>query len=231
MLIDVKDAAGVTRSIEAPNANGRAAASASRPVVLSTEDLGAVNAIATALAGTLAAQLATGEAHIGRVGGESAVAAASFTRPADTAAYAVGDLVANSTTAGSVVPLALAAARVNAGTGLVRRVRLATSRTGLTGAEQFRVHLFKTAPTCTNGDNGAFAVNGIAAVHLGFADVTLTQGFTDGSKGVGAPSTGSDILFDAAAGSQSIHALIEARSAYTPAASETFTVALEVLRD
>jgi hypothetical protein len=32
-----------------------------------------------------------------------ALASASFTRPADTTAYASGDLVANSTTAGSVV--------------------------------------------------------------------------------------------------------------------------------
>ena len=231
MTIDVKDAAGVTRSIETPNANGRAAASASRPVALSTEDLSAVNAIATALAGTLAAQLATGEAHIGRVGGESAVAASSFTRPADTIAYAIGDLVANSTTAGSVVPLALAAARVNGGTGLVRRVRLSTARTGLSGSEQFRVHLFKTAPTSANGDNAPMSVNGVGAIHLGSADVTLDRVFTDGSKGIGVPAVGSDILFDAAAGSTSLFALLEARSVYTPAASETFTVALEVLRD
>jgi hypothetical protein len=231
MTIDVKDAGGVTRTIETPNANGRAGAAASRPVVLASEDLAAVNAIATALGGTLAAQLASGEAHIGRVGGESAVVAASFTRPADTTAYAVGDLVANSTTAGGVAPLSLAAARVNAGTGLVRRVRLSTSHTGLAGNEQFRVHLFKTAPTCANGDNGAFSVNGIAAVHLGFADVTLDRVFSDGSKGVGVPASGSDILFDAGAGSQNIYALIEARGAYTPASGESFTLALEVLRD
>lgn len=40
--IDVKDAANLTVAIEKPNGNGRAAAAASRPVVLSTEDLAAL---------------------------------------------------------------------------------------------------------------------------------------------------------------------------------------------
>lgn len=43
----------------------------------------------------------------GDASGAVALIAASFTRPADTAAYAVGDLVANSTTAGSVAAMPL----------------------------------------------------------------------------------------------------------------------------
>lgn len=50
--IDVKDATGTTVTIQQPLAPGRAAAAASRPVVLSTEDLAAVNAITTALGTT-----------------------------------------------------------------------------------------------------------------------------------------------------------------------------------
>lgn len=46
--IDVKDAADNTVAIERPLAPGRGAASASRPVVLSTEDKTALDAIATA---------------------------------------------------------------------------------------------------------------------------------------------------------------------------------------
>lgn len=45
--MDVKDAAGSTVAIEKPNGNGRAAATASRPVVLSTEDKTALDALAT----------------------------------------------------------------------------------------------------------------------------------------------------------------------------------------
>lgn len=223
--ITVKDAAGTPRTIEAPNANGRAAAAASRPVALATEDLAALSAPA----------LAASEAHVGRVGGESAVVVGSVTRPADTIAYAAGDLIANSTTAASVAAIALAAARINGGTGLVRRIRLSTNRTGLAGTELFRVHLFRNDPALgsgiANGDNGAFSVNGIAAIHLGHADVVLDRVFRDGAKGIATPAVGSDILFDAGAATTGIFALIEARGAYTPASGETFTVALEVLRD
>lgn len=209
--IDVKDAAGSTQTIQQPNSNGQAAMAASKPVVIASDQ--------TPLT----------------AGGLTAVVTATFNRPADTTAYASGDLIANSTTAGSVTPLSLAAARVNAGTGAIRRVRLSTTKTGLAGTEVFRVHLFKNDPSLStgiaNGDNGAFSVKGVAAIHLGIFDVTLDRVFSDGSKGVAAPIVGSEILFDAGAGTQNIYALIEARGAYTPASGETFVLALEVMRD
>lgn len=175
--------------------------------------------------------LPAGGNHIGKIGADSAVATASFNRPADTTAYAVGDLIANSTTAGSVVPMQITAARENAGTGSITRCRLSCNKAGMAGTETFRVHLFKNAPSAANGDNGAFNINGLAAVHLGFFEVTLDQVFSDGAKGFAAPYIGSQIIFDAAAGSQLLYALIESRSAWTPGSGNTFTVALEVLRD
>lgn len=62
--IDVLDAAGATQTVQAPNANGRAAASASRPVALSTEDLAAINAITTALGQTLSISGALTDAQL-----------------------------------------------------------------------------------------------------------------------------------------------------------------------
>ena len=176
--------------------------------------------------------LGGGESHIGQVGGESAVAVATLTRPAGATTYAAGQLVANSVTAGSAAALALAAGRRNGGTGMVRRFRLASSATAALGAA-FRVHLFRTAPSSAVGDGGALAgaVNGVAAVHLGYADVTLDMAFSDGAKGISGPGAGSEIVFDCAAGSVSLYALIEARSAYAASASEVFTLALELLRD
>jgi hypothetical protein len=47
--IDVKDAAGLTVAVEKPLAPGRLAAAASKPMVLSNEDLAVLNAISTAL--------------------------------------------------------------------------------------------------------------------------------------------------------------------------------------
>ena len=69
---------------------------------------------------------------------------ASFTRPNDTTAYASGDLVANSTTAGSVVPLQIDLGNVAAvGHGITRitRARLTKSGTSPTNAN-FRIHLY-----------------------------------------------------------------------------------------
>ncbi len=177
----------------------------------------------------LAAATPAGELHIGEVGGNTAVAGGSFTRPADTTTYASGDLIANSTTAGSVAPIPCAVARKNAGTGVISGVRLSKSSNSLANVS-FRVHLFKTAPTSSAGDNAAFAgaITGVGAVALGYVDITMDQQYSDGAKGFASINAKA---FDAAAGSQNIYALIEARAAYTPASGETFTLALEALRD
>lgn len=173
--------------------------------------------------------LRSSEAHIGQVGALSALVTATFTRPADTNAYASGDLVANSTTAGSVTPMTLAIGRGDsnaAATGMIRRLRLRKSGTSITNAS-FRVHLYRTSSiTCANGDNGAFSTNQ-AANYVGRFDVTMDQAFTDGASGNGIPAVGSEVNFASA----TYYALIEARGAYTPASGETFTVELEVVQN
>lgn len=153
----------------------------------------------------------------------------TFTRPADTTAYASGDLVANSTTAGSAVAMTLTPARVAAGSFMIRRLQLRKSGTGVTGAS-FRVHLFRAAPaTITNGDNGVFSVSG-AADYIGAFDVTVDRAFTDGACGFGVPVVGPDMTVKLASG-QTIRALIEARGAYTPISAEVFTVTLDTLQN
>lgn len=173
--------------------------------------------------------LAAGENHVGAIGGHAALVAASqFTRPANVTAYASGDLVANSVTAGSVVALSFVVARVAAGSGMVRRARIKTSSTVLTNA-QFRLHLYTTTPTVTNGDNGVW-LSTQAATYIGAIDTTVDQAFSDGATGLGAPLAGSEINFALASG-QTIYGLLEVRAAYTPTSAETFDVALECLRD
>jgi hypothetical protein len=54
--MNIKNAAGATEAVEKPPAPGRAAAAASRPVALSTEDLAAISAITTKLSGDPATQ-------------------------------------------------------------------------------------------------------------------------------------------------------------------------------
>lgn len=57
---------------------------------------------------------------------------ASFTRPSNTTAYASGDLVANSTTTASVVPLSWVLPEVINGSIAVPRIRMTTSSTSVT---------------------------------------------------------------------------------------------------
>lgn len=154
------------------------------------------------------------------------VVAASFTRPSDTTAYASGDLVANSTTAASVVAIPLVVAR-NAGTvALLRRIRLKKSGAVLTNAA-FRVHFYSTNPVATaptNGDNGAWVT--INAGYLGSLDVTLDKAFIDAAQGTGVPSVNAEIpLVGDADGT--VYALMEARAAYVPASAEVFTLTVE----
>lgn len=162
---------------------------------------------------------------------------ASLTRPADTTAYAVGDLVANSTTAGT--PLELLGATRGAGEAIrIERVRLRKSGAGLTNAA-FRIHLFRKAPTLSAGDNGVFNASGVLALadiegHVGAVDLVMDLAAAAGARGVGLPSSGSGVTCESAgvAGHEtSLWALIEARGAYTPGAGETFYLTLEGARN
>lgn len=178
-----------------------------------------------ASAGALAVVPATDAVHI--TGGITANVAGAFNRPANTTAYDVGDLVADSTVAGAVNPISLSIVRVAGGSGIIRRVRLRKSGTSLANAA-FRVHLFDSVPTVTNGDNSAFVPSNVAG-YLGSADVTMTQAFSDGAWG-SSDAGFIDLNVQIDAGTLA-YALIEARAAYTPVSAETYTVSLEVLQD
>lgn len=182
-------------------------------------------AILTALA---AVGLAAGENHIGAVGGSSVVVSQSFTRPANTTAYASGQLVANSATAASVVPMSFTIGRTASGPGaggMIRRARLRSTGKNLTNA-QFRVHIYGASPTCSNGDGGAWLTdNGVT--YRGKIDIALDELFTDVANGTGTPNTGSEINF----AGQMAYCLLEARAGYAPASGEVFTLELEVLQN
>jgi hypothetical protein len=151
-------------------------------------------------------------------------ASASFTRPADTTQYAAGDLVANSTTAGSVTPLSFALSNNAGGTVKVRRVRIGKTDTDLTGAS-FRAHFYTASPVAANGDNGAYATTQHAA-YLGSVDVVVGLSLTTDDVGWGAATIGAEpaARVDASA---TLYALLEARGTYTPASAEVFTVTIE----
>lgn len=158
----------------------------------------------------------------------------SFVRPADTTAYAVGDLVANNTTAGSVVALTFANAVRTAGDCVrIERARITKTSTPLTNAI-FRLHLFETVPVPSVGDNAAFDSSGAlsttgALVYAGAVNVTMGMSGSDGATGRGVPDFGAGITLSPTSGT-SIFGLLEAQGAYTPVSGETFAVILEGYR-
>jgi hypothetical protein len=182
------------------------------------------------------APLPAGANNIGAVTSNNALIerVSSFTRPADTTTYASGDLVANNTTAGSVVPLTFTTVTRSAGDSVrIERARINTSNALLTNAS-FRLHLFETTPVPTVGDNGAFNTAGVLATsgidgYLGNFSITLSNSGTTGSSGRGVPDVGSAIIATPATGT-SIFGLLEVTAAYVPVSGATFTVSLEGYR-
>jgi len=148
----------------------------------------------------------------------------TITRPSDTTAYASGDLVANSTTAGSVTPFAF---RVGKAAGVkLWRVSLAKSAASVTNAS-FRVHLHNDSPTVANGDNGA--ISSIAASYIGFVDIAApATAFSNTfvASGIYVNNSLAAPLFLTADVDGRIYGLLEARGAYTPASDETFAITL-----
>jgi hypothetical protein len=155
---------------------------------------------------------------------------ASFARPNDALQYAIGDLVANSTTAGSVVPLAIPVGG-NAGFISLRLVRARLTKSGTsTTSATFRIHLYSQSPTVANGDNGAWSSNQ-AANWLGNIDISSMLAFSDGATGTGSLPSGSEAFIKASNNSgpsqQYLYALIANLGTYTPTNNETFTLTLE----
>lgn len=159
------------------------------------------------------------------VGGYVARPSATFTRPTDTTPYQSGDLVANSTSAGSVIPMTFSVSRETGRGGMIRRARIRKSGTGTSNAS-FRLHLYSASPTVANGDNGAWSTNQ-GANYIGAIDIATSTAFTDGAAGNGIPNIGNEINFT----SDTIYGVLEARGAYTPANGETFVVSLELIQN
>jgi hypothetical protein len=159
----------------------------------------------------------------------AALLTAAFTRPADVIAYAVGDVVAASTTAAALIALALAGLATGRG-GVLQNLVLTKNGTGVTNA-RFRVHFFSSAVATVPGqDNAGFAVlYANAAYYLGFLDfptMTIGTGTNTGARAVLDnlskiyACAATDLLFT-----------LEALDAYTPASAEQFTLAATVARD
>jgi hypothetical protein len=151
---------------------------------------------------------------------------ASFTRPADTAPYAAGDFVANSTVAGQVLPLIFAPPVSNpaGGGGVIRRARLRTSSLiNLDG----RLHLFtEQLALGTLVDNNPWSAPGSSS-WVGTLDINARTAFTDGVSGIGVSNQGGGIPVLAG---QTLYGYLLTSSARNPASAEILSLGLEAYR-
>ena len=145
----------------------------------------------------------------------------SFTRPANTTPYSDLDLVANSATAGSVVPLSF---NIGSSGGWLAGIRLSKSGVTITNGT-FSVHLFGASPTVANGDNGALSTD--VSAKIAEVELAIMVAYTDDGAAV-AQVGGTPLPEKIPMPYGVVYALLEADAAYTPASAEVFTLELTV---
>lgn len=148
----------------------------------------------------------------------------SFTRPANTTPYVIGQLVANNTTNTLVTPLTF-----QVGYGQTFKIFKAgikfNSATNTNG--KFTLHLYNSLPTVTNGDGGTW-LSTLSGYQGNIAIDCTGQTFSDNSFGVGVYiNTAVEVpLMVVADQNYKLYGLLVAAAAYTPTSGEIFTVNL-----
>ena len=154
----------------------------------------------------------------------------SFTRPSNTTNYSDNQLVANSTTAASVLPLSFTI-DVEDGRGIeIVGIKLQKSGIAVTGAT-FTVWLFASSPTVTVGDGSTFATTTVdTSGFIGQVDLSAMEAYTDDAMSTiraGAVSGGFNPFVTYLSSTETIYGLIQTAAAYTDEASgETFTATI-----
>ena len=146
----------------------------------------------------------------------------SFIRPNDATQYGAADVVANSATAGSVIPLTF---HLGDRGSHITQVRLDKTDTDLTGAI-FSVYLFGSSPTTVDGDNEAFTTASFTLSD--FIDIAVIGQLVSASDNdYGVLNIGDATFLEGIyTAKETIYGIVVTGGTYTPLALETFTVAL-----
>lgn len=205
------DFGGASVAVRTPEALGRVAAALSAGVVLSNEDLAAINAITTAV--TL---LTTGVAR------GVLVPQTSITRPANTTAYsatAPGDAYADAAAiaGGFVLANAVAASGKSCRLSHLEIVDSAIP-TGSNPPLQGEIHLFNGAITSI-ADNAAWSVSD-ADMLKRISVIPFNMSILGANQSAHVP-VGEDLL---AVGSTNFNFLVRVTNAYVPVSGEILTV-------
>lgn len=177
-------------------------------------------------------RLPAGEIFLGFAGVKQKTVSSSFNRPNDTTAYASGDAVTNSTSAPSVITFD-AVARANAGSGVIIAAVLVDGSNQTTKG-QFELFLYDTTFTADNDNSANTPTDGETETLIGVIEFKLpfVGDATSGANGNCVYPVGNlSIPFTCGASSDDIFGQIVVRNAYTPTATEKFTVRLTVVQN
>lgn len=168
-----------------------------------------------------------GDTYIGSVGGKLTRVAVEMTRPADTTAYTVGDVVSNNAT--TTTPMEYAnLLRVAGGSGYVVGCLISTNLKSIVPA--LRVHLFNAANPTVAADNAAFKeLYADAAKRCSYFDMPAMTTATDTSNSDMSRAVKMDLRVPVVGGATaSLWVVLEALTAFTPASGQLIRVVLIV---
>lgn len=157
---------------------------------------------------------------------------ASYTRPADTLVYAAGDVLAQSTSAATILTFANFG-RASGQGGLIDGLTVVHSNAPTTPPD-LELHLFDTAPAMQN-DNVAWApTDAEMERHLGCITIpgaSRVIGLTGATGNAEWFLPASIKSIACASAATSIFGIVVVRNAYTPASAEKFTFRLHAIQD
>lgn len=157
----------------------------------------------------------------------------SITRPANTTAYAAGDVVDASTAAGLTFT---APARGETLGGYIVDALLVSSANKSTKGD-FELWLFDTVPGSFDADNAVFTPTDAEMLTV-IGIIQFTQSFVGdatadaaGNSVHQAKRTFLPLRFDTVTDDDDLYGVLVVRNAYTPVSAEVFTIRLKIDRD
>jgi len=152
------------------------------------------------------------------VGGKSVQKSASFTRPADTTAYAAYDSIADSTTAPTLLSFANCA-NANGGQGYIVKTRLLTNQKTCTA--RFRLSFYHTAPSPVNDNAPKPMLYANKDKLIGRIDLDPCN--TEDTTSDAAYALSTTLLpYVCAAADTTIYCILTTLDAFTPASAQQF---------
>jgi len=170
--------------------------------------------------------------QVTQIRGMGRTISANFSRPADTTAYAAGDVVANSTSA----PVIMTFARATVESGSAGRIAQAIciDSANVATKPDLELWLFDTTVAMDN-DNAAFTPTDAELATLIGVIAFPTASFKVGDATGGASGNSVcdiqdiNLPFNTVPASNKIYGILVVRNAYVPVSGESFTVRIKIV--